>query len=139
MSSMHKIILNGGRQRELVKRYADVAPEGYVVEFRPPGRTLSQNNKLWAMLTEISRSKPNGLVYTPDQWKHLFLSAMNYEVLYMEGLNGEPVPVSPSTRGFTSRQMSDVIEYIYTYCAENGVCLRDIIEDSPMCEKGTDE
>jgi hypothetical protein len=65
----HRVILTNAFSRERFKRIVDKAPDGYVAEVREPKRTLDQNNKLWAMLTDVSVAMPMGRRHTPDDWK----------------------------------------------------------------------
>ena len=97
------------------------APAGYVMRIEPPKRTLDQNAKLWAMLTDISVAKPEGRKHTPDDWKAIFMNACGWEVQFVEGLDGRPFP-----RGFRSSQMSkaqmaDLINFIQAYGDQHGV------------------
>jgi hypothetical protein len=57
---------------------------------REPKRTLDQNNKLWAMLTDVSVAMPLGRRHTPDDWKAIFMNACGWECQFVEGLDGSP-------------------------------------------------
>ncbi|WCA57810.1 recombination protein NinB [Agrobacterium tumefaciens] len=115
------VILHGKSQREFAKRLIDLAPVDAVVKFSEAKRTLDQNSKLWAMLSDVSRAKPNGRCQTPEVWKALFMHACGHSVQFEMGLNGQPFPVGFSSSKLTKRQMADLIETIYQYGAENGV------------------
>ena len=117
----HLIVLGTRDQRDRAKRYIDQAPPGVLMKLSSTSRTLAQNDKLWVLLSEVSRQKPRGLRYTPEQWKCLFMHALSYEILYMEGLNGEPFPAGFRSSRLSKAQMSDLIEFIYKWGAENGV------------------
>ncbi len=115
------IILHGKSQREFAKRLIDLAPADAVVKVTEAKRTLDQNSKLWAMLSDVSRAKPNGRCQTPEVWKALFMHACGHSVQFEMGLNGQPFPVGFSSSRLTKSQMADLIETIYQYGAENGV------------------
>lgn len=115
------VILHGKSQREFAKRLIDLAPIDAVVKVTEAKRTLDQNSKLWAMLSDVSRAKPNGRCQTPEVWKALFMHACGHSVQFEMGLNGQPFPVGFSSSKLTKRQMADLIETIYQYGAENGV------------------
>ncbi|MCZ7501989.1 recombination protein NinB [Agrobacterium sp. ST15.13.015] len=115
------VILHGKSQREFAKRLIDLAPADAVVRVTEAKRTLDQNSKLWAMLSDVSRAKPNGRCQTPEVWKALFMHACGHSVQFEMGLNGQPFPVGFSSSKLTKRQMADLIETIYQYGAENGV------------------
>ena len=115
-----------GKCRARAHRLVANAPAGYVMRIEPPKRTLDQNNKLWAMLTDISVAKPEGRKHTPDDWKAIFMNACGWEVQFVEGLDGRPFP-----RGFRSSQMSkaqmaDLINFIQAYGDQHGVRWSDL-------------
>ena len=118
---MHTIILRGEYQRELAKEFIAKAPEGAVVRISKPLRSLGQNAKMWSLLTDVSRAKPNGLHYTPDVWKSLFMNACGHEVQFQIGLDGSPFPAGFKTSRLSTAEMSELIEFIYAWGSENGV------------------
>ena len=119
------IILRGQSQRDLAKRMIDAAPTDAVVKIGAPGRTLSQNDKMWAMISDVSRAKPEGRTHTPEIWKALFMSACGHAVQFEQGLDGTPFPIGFRSSRLSKPQMSDLIEFIYSYGAEHGVVWSD--------------
>jgi len=115
------VILCGKRQREFAKTLVESAPIGSVLNIREATRTTDQNAKLWAMLSDVSRAKPKGRRHTTDLWKALFMKACGHAVQFLEGLDGEPFPVGFRSSQLTKPQMSELIEFIYSYGAEHGV------------------
>lgn len=115
------VILRGMRQRVIAKDLIDAAPVNAVVKVSPEARTLDQNAKMWAMLSDISRSKPEGRRHTPEVWKCLMMHACGHEVAFETGLDNRPFPVGFSSSKLTTAQMSDLIEFIYAYGATHGV------------------
>lgn len=97
------------------------APAGYVCRVEAPKRTGDQNDKLWAMLSDVSRSKPQDRRMTPDQWKAVFMSACGYEVQFLNGLDGQPFPAGFRSSRLSKAQMSELIEFIQAWGDENGV------------------
>jgi hypothetical protein len=69
------IILRGQAQRDLAKRIIDVAGPDFVVTVSAPKRSTDQNAKLWAMLSDVSRAKPDDRAHNPETWKALFMNA----------------------------------------------------------------
>lgn len=57
------IILVGAAQRNLAKSLIDQAPRGAVVNVREATRNRDQNAKMWAMLSDVSRAKPEGRMW----------------------------------------------------------------------------
>lgn len=115
------VILRGDAQRTLAKRLIDAAPVDAVVTVKEGKRTVDQNAKFHAMLSDVSRAKPEGRCHTPEVWKALFLHAAGHAVQFEVGLNGQPFPIGFRSSRLTKVQMSDVIETIYEYGARHGV------------------
>jgi hypothetical protein len=120
----HTVIIAGERQREFAHKLVSQAPVGYVVKVQPQKRTHEQNDLMWALLTELSKAKPNGREATPDAWKLLVMHACGHACQFEIGLNGTPFPTGFRSSQLTKSQMSDLIEWIYQYAAEAGVELK---------------
>jgi hypothetical protein len=117
----HKVVLTNQFSRERFKRIVDQAPEGYVAEVREPKRTLDQNSRLWAMLTDVALSKPLGRHHTPEEWKCIFMSAAGWEVAFLPGLDGRFLPYGYRSSQLTKKQMTDLQDFIQAWGDENGV------------------
>lgn len=119
--SGHTILLTDDIQRQKAKHVIDQAPHAYVASIQAPKRTLDQNSHFWAAMTDLSVSKPEGRLHTPDMWKALIMKACGHEVQFIEGLDGNPFPVGFSSSRLTKKQMADVLDWAYSYGAEHGV------------------
>jgi hypothetical protein len=115
------IILYGPPERAAAHNLIDRAPSGAVMTIREAKRTTEQNDKMWSMISDISRAKPDGRMHTPEVWKALFMKACGHAVQFEHGLDGEPFPIGFRSSKLTKQQMSDLIESIYAYGAEKGV------------------
>ena len=115
------VILRGSHQRDLARRLIDAAPVDAVVNIKEATRNSSQNARLWAMLSDISRAKPDGRIHTPDVWKALFMSATGYEVQFLHGLDGNPFPAGFRSSRLTVKQMADLITFVSAYGDQHGV------------------
>jgi hypothetical protein len=115
------VILASKREREIAKMLIDRAPWNAVLTIREAKRTTEQNDKMWSMISDISRAKPDGRMHTPEVWKALFMKACGHAVQFEHGLDGEPFPIGFRSSKLTKQQMSDLIESIYAYGAEKGV------------------
>lgn len=95
---------------------------------RSERRTLDQNARMWAMLTEVAEQKEHcGRKYSPDQWKALFMHACGAEVSFIPSLDNNtfiPWGMQSSSR-LTKAQMSELIECMLAWGAQNGVTFRD--------------
>ena len=120
----HTVILTGDKQRDFAHKLVAQAPLGYVVKVQPQRRTNEQNDLMWALLTELSKAKPNGREHTPEVWKLLVMHACGHACQFETGLNGQPFPSGFRSSQLTKAEMSDLIEWIYQYAAEAGVELK---------------
>lgn len=113
--------------RTRAKDWIDRAPVGTRVTFKAPQRSLDQNAKMWAALTDIAEQKThNGRHYNTDQWKVLFLHALGREVQFMPALDGSTfIPYGQSSSDLSKQEMSDLIECMLAWGAENGVVFHD--------------
>jgi hypothetical protein len=118
----YKVRLTGLRQRMYAHQLIDAAPDYSTVTVAGGDRTLEQNDKMWAMLTDVSLARPEGRKWTPETWKCAFLHALGHQVQFAEGLDGTgPFPLGFSSRRLTKKQMSDLLEVIYEYGSRHQV------------------
>lgn len=125
------IIIRSKVERDRVAKWAAQAPYGTRVEFKGEKRTLPQNDRMWAMLTDVSRQSTHmGRSYTPDQWKVLFMHACGREVQFVPALDGTTfIPWGQSSSDLSKQEMTDLIEFIFSWGAERGVVFQDDKED----------
>ena len=118
----HTVRLTGAAQREYARRLVMAAPDYAVVTIKPGDRTLDQNSKLWAMLSDVSRAKPEGRKWTPETWKCAFLHSLGHQVQFAEGLDGSgPFPLGFRSSKLNKAQMADLITTIQEYGDRHGV------------------
>ena len=115
------VILDCPSQRRLAHRLIDAAPHGAVANIREAKRTLDQNAKMWALLSDISRAKPEGRTHTPDVWKLLFMNACGHACQFEIGLDGKPFATGLSTSRLSKAKMADLITFIIQKGDEWGV------------------
>lgn len=116
------LILRDDRVKQTARHYIDIAPPDTVVKFYAPSRTGSQNALLWVLLGEVaSQSSLHGVQHTKEGWKVIFMSALGHESKFVLGINHEVVPLEARTSKMSKEQMTDLIEFIFQYGAENGV------------------
>jgi len=121
------ISLTTEQDRLRAAKWVTQAPAGTRVEFKAPKRSLPQNDRLWAMLTDISTQKEhNGRRYTPDQWKVLFMHACGREVQFIPALDNLTfIPWGQSSSDLSKQEMTDLIEFMFAWGAENGVSFHE--------------
>lgn len=122
MAKGQVVILRGDTHRALAKRLIDAAPSDAVVEVAAPRRSTDQNALLWALLSDVSRAKPDGRTLTPDVWKGLFMHALDHSIRFEPALDGMGmVPMGFRSSRMTKAQMGDLIEFITAWGSERGV------------------
>ena len=123
------VILRGPAQRDLAARLIAVAPADAVVQVSEPRRNLDQNARLWAMLSDVSRAKPEGRKWTPEVWKAAFMHSLGHQCQFAEGLDGSgPFPVGFRSSRLTVRQMADLITVVAEYGDRHGVKWSEVRE-----------
>lgn len=96
-----------------------------VLELKPVTRSLEQNAKMWACLTDISKQVDwYGQKLSPDDWKHV-LSASLRKQRAVPGIDGGFVVVGLQTSQMTIAEMSEMIELAHAFGADRGVLFHD--------------
>lgn len=113
-------------------------PAGTRIEFKKARRTLKQNDRMWAMLTDIAEQREHcGRRYTPDLWKILMMHGTGLEVQLIPSLdNATMIPWGQSSSDLSKDEMSDMIEFMFAWGAQNGIiwsdpALRSLIASAP--------
>lgn len=121
------IVINTAAARKHAVDKVLRAPADTRVEFRGPKRSKEQSDRMWAMLTEISRQKKHrGQYYIPDKWKVLFLHALGQEVEFLPALDNESwIPYGQQSSRLSVKEMTELIDYIAAWGAQNGVTFND--------------
>lgn len=124
------LVLKHDADRTLAKRWVDQMPSGSRLEFKKPKRSLPQNDRLWAMLTDIATQKEHcGRRYTPSQWKVLFMHACGREVQFIPALDNTTfIPWGQSSSDLSKEEMTALIEFMFAWGAENGVAFHEPAE-----------
>ena len=119
----HTLKLANDRVRATAHAWIDKAPDGTLVRFdQDPKRNLEQNAKMWAMLADVSNQiEHNGSKHTPETWKLLFMHSLGHQSRFESGLDGEVFPVGFRSSNLSVKEMSELIEWIYAWGAQNGV------------------
>ncbi|UYZ83181.1 recombination protein NinB [Entomomonas sp. E2T0] len=89
-------------------------------------RTLEQNAKMWAMLTDIANQKQwviNGVLQTikPAEWKDILNAALDQEMKVTQGINGGMVFLGKRTSQMSVKEMTDLIELMHAFGAEHNI------------------
>jgi hypothetical protein len=97
------------------------APEGYAVTIAPKTRSLEQNARLWAMLSDIANQVEwYGKKLTAENWKNVFSSALKKQEV-VPGIDGGFVVMGQSTSQMTIKEMAELQELMSAFGAERNV------------------
>ena len=103
------------------------APKGYRVTLQETKRTVPQNDRMWAMLGQISTQLLwHGQRYSPDDWKDYFTHQLNGG-RWMPSEDGGMIPIGHSTSKMGKQEHSLLTEIIEGFAERNGV---DLMEQS---------
>lgn len=120
------IIVTNDWQRKRAMDLIAKAPPGTVLTFKPQTRTIPQNDRMWASLTDVALAKPEGRNHPTHVWKALAMDMAGCKPQWERSLDGQGVVcVGYKSSRLTKAEMSDVIEAIRAYAAEHGVELKD--------------
>jgi hypothetical protein len=126
------VTITGPRSRNEAQQIVSRAPVGTRVEVKAAKRTNPQNDRMWAMLTDVALQVPwDGHKRIPDKWKLLFLDALRRELAEEEELlpalfaEGGQVNVGTSSSDLSKNEMTMLIELIFKFGAEHGVVFAD--------------
>lgn len=121
------IILRGSADRARAIKWISGAPAGTRIEFKASKRSLPQNDRFWAMLSDVaSQLAWYGKRLTPDDWKLVFLDALKRESRIVPNINGDGfVSIGQSSSDLSKNEFSELIEIVAAFGAEHGVVFHD--------------
>ena len=96
------------------------------IDEQKPTRSLEQNDKMWAMLSDISAQVQwpvdGKMIYMPDEdWKDVLSAGLKHEQRVAQGINGGFVMLGQRTSKMKIGEMADLIELMYAFGSERGV------------------
>lgn len=92
-----------------------------IIEVKEETRSLEQNARMWAMLTDVSRQVVwYGRKLTPEDWKHVFTASLTKQEV-VPGIDGGFVVLGKSTSQMTKAEMSELQELMQAFGAQQGV------------------
>lgn len=114
------------RERARAAQFLANAPEGSIVEFKRDRRTIDQNAALWARLTDIAAQVEwYGQKLTAEDWKDVFSASLR-KARVVPGIDGGSfVPLGMRTSDMTKAELSDLLELIAAFGAQQGVKFHD--------------
>jgi hypothetical protein len=128
------ITINGPVDRRRATAWIAQAPVGTRVEMKAAKRSLPQNDRMWAMLTDLAQQVPwHGMKLRPDDFKLMFLDALKREARVVPNLDGTGfVNLGRSSSDLSKAEMSDLIELIAEFGARHGVVFHDAVSPTTL-------
>ena len=102
------------------------ADKPFVMHIKEKTRSLEQNAKLWACLTDVSNQVNwHGRKLSPESWKCVFSASLKAQDV-VPNIDGTGfVVMAQSTSNMTIKEMVDLIELIHAFGAQNNVVFRE--------------
>jgi hypothetical protein len=110
--------------RNLAREMVDNAPDGHILEVRPPKRSLDSNRYYWAVLGDISEQVVPGKSYEPSIW-HEYLRALFLPERMVELPDGSIKMLEPSTSELNQASFSEYTEKVIKWALEHDVKFSD--------------
>lgn len=125
--SRYLVTLNSDRDRLRATQIITAAPAGSRMEIKAAKRSIPQNDRMWAMLTEVARQLPwHGQRLRPDDWKLIFLDALKREARTVPNIDGTGfVDIARSSSDLSKSEFTDLIELMFEFGARHGVKFQD--------------
>lgn len=125
------LTLDSTAKREQAIDWIRKAKTGSRVEFKGPARSLDQNSRFWAMLTDCAvQGRINDRRFNTEDWKTMFMTAYaeerGIEIRHLPALNrAGMIPSGRSSSDLSVHEMSELMEWISAWGAENGIKFHD--------------
>lgn len=123
MSDRAVVTLRTQADRDKASRWCQGVATGSKVVFHGPQRSIDQNSALWAALGDIARQRDyHGLKLTADDWKILFLDALDRETRMVPNLDGTGmVGIGRSSSSLSKEEFSGLLSIVYEWGSRNGI------------------
>lgn len=127
MTDRAVITLRTQADRDKAGRWAQGVPLGSKIVFHGPQRSIDQNSALWAALGDIARQKEyHGLKLSAEDWKILFLDALDRESRMVPNLDGNGVlSLGRSSSSLSTEEFSGLLSIVYEWGGRNGIVWSD--------------
>lgn len=121
------ITIRGAADRERACRWITRAPFGTRLEFKAARRSVAQNAKFWAALSDIaSQLRWHGRSMTTGQWKMVMIDALKRESKLVPNIDGTGfVDLGRSSSDLSNEEMGQLIEIVLAFGAQHGVVFHD--------------
>lgn len=123
MSDRAVVTLRTQTDRDKASRWCQGVATGSKVVFHGPQRSIDQNSALWAALGDIARQRDyHGLKLSADDWKVLFLDALDRETRMVPNLSNDGmIALGRSSSALSKQEFSNLLEVVYAWGAQKGI------------------
>lgn len=98
------------------------APNGYVVTIKEPVRSSAQNDKMWAMLTDVAAQLNwHGQTLDENDWKLIFMSSLYLEMRIVPNWDNNGFVNLTRSSKLGIKEMANLISLIEAYGYQRGV------------------
>lgn len=127
MSDRAVITLRSQADRDKASKWAQGVTIGSKIVFHGPTRSIDQNSALWAALGDIARQRDyHGLKLSPDDYKILFMDAMDRETRMVPNLDGTGmVGLGRSSSSLSKEEFTGLLSLVYEWGNRNGIVWSD--------------
>jgi hypothetical protein len=121
------LVLHNDAMRAKAIDWIRRAPKETRVEFKGPKRTIPQNDRMWAMLTELSTQLLwHGQRLSTEDWKQVILASLKQEMRIVPNSHGDGfVQLGRSSSDLSKEEMGDLMTIIEAFAARYGVKMRE--------------
>lgn len=119
--------------REKARKWITLARQDSRITFEGPKRTLPQNARMWAHLTDIAEQLTwHGVKLETEDWKLVFMDSLNREMRIVPNLDGTGfVNLGRSSSKLSIQEMGDLMHIIEAFGAAHGVVFHEPDPDTP--------
>lgn len=124
------IVLRRDEDRARARAWVERAPPGTRVTFQATKRSVPQNDRLWAFLSEIAAQKTwHGVRLSAADWKLIFMDALKRELRIVPNLDGTGfVNLGRSSSDLSKEEFSDLLELVMAWGVEQGIRFNEPVE-----------
>jgi len=121
------LVLHNDTMRAKAIDWIRRAPPETRVTFQGPKRTLPQNDRMWAMLTELSTQLLwHGQRLSTEDWKQVMLASLKQEMRIVPNIHGDGfVQLGRSSSDLSKEEMGDLMTIIEAFAARYGVKMKE--------------
>lgn len=125
--SRYAVTITTDNDRARAMQIVRASPPGTRVEIKASKRSASQNDRMWAMLTDVAQQLPwHGIKLRPDDWKLIFMDALKRERRMVPNIDGTGfVDLGRSSSDLTKSEMGELMELIAAFGANHSVKFQD--------------